>query len=71
MTGLVSRGFFSGFAVGNKYEKCETRHFLYTATDVVASGVSTVIFVGSGQQDWMSGDLGVGGGSEKTKVGRD
>lgn len=34
-------------------------------------GVSTVIFIGTGQQDWMSGDLGVGGSSQKTEVGRD
>ena len=70
--GIGSRGFL-GFAVENRYEKRETRNFLYTATTLfrLGGGVSTIIFIGSGQQDWMSSNLGVGGRSQETKVGRD
>ncbi len=65
-------GVFLGFVVENRYEKCETRYFLYTATTFCVGGVggvSTIIFIGSGQQDWMSGNLGVGGRSQETEVG--
>lgn len=73
MTGSVSEVFFYQVLLSMINNRNAKRAISFTHGDdvVLRRGVSTVIFVGSSQQDRMSGHLGMGGRSQKTEVRRD